>query len=84
MVLEKTHKLTLLNDDINSYMYVMACLVKFCDHSRDQAEQCALIAHNVGRCDIKSGDFIDMFELKNELEQLQLKVELEAYASDLH
>jgi len=84
MVLEKTHKLTLFNDDKNDYLYVMACLVKFCDHSRDQAEQCALIAHNVGKCDIKSGDFMDMFELKNELEQLQLKVELEEYASDLY
>lgn len=84
MVLEKTHKLTLFNDDANDFLYVMACLVKFCDHSREQAEQCAIIAHNAGKCDIKSGYFLDMFELKNELDNLNLKVELEEYASDLY
>lgn len=84
MVLEKTHKLVLINDDENSYFHVMACLVRFCDHARDQAEQCALITHNNGKCTIKSGDFVGMFELKNELESVNLKVELEEYASDLY
>lgn len=84
MVLEKTHKLVLLNDSENSYLYVMACLVKVCGHDSVQAEQCALITHNVGKCQIKSGDFLNMFELKSELQDLSLKVELEDYVSDLY
>ena len=84
MVLEKTHKLVLLNDSENSYLYVMACLVKVCGHDSVQAEQCALITHNVGKCQIKSGDFLNMFELKSELQDLSLKVELDDYVSDLY
>jgi len=84
MVLEKTHRLILHNDSENSYLYVMACLVKVCGHDSVQAEQCALITHNVGKCQIKSGDFLKMFEIQNELQDLSLKVELEDYVSDLY
>jgi len=84
MVLEKTHKLVLLNDSENSYLYVMACLVKVCGHDSVQAEQCALITHNKGKCQIKSGDFLNMFEMKADLQHLSLKVELEDYVSDLY
>ena len=84
MVLEKTHKLVLLNDSENSYLYVMACLVKVCGHDSVQAEQCALITHNVGKCQIKSGEFLKMFEMKAYLQDLSLKVELEDYVSDLY
>ena len=62
----------------------MACLVKVCGHDSVQAEQCALITHNVGKCQIKSGDFLKMFEIQNELQDLSLKVELEDYVSDLY
>ena len=84
MIEEKTHKLILHNDDENNYLYVMACLVKICSHEREQAEQCAVITNNVGKCQIKSGTFLEMFELKAELDSLNLKVELEEYASDLY
>lgn len=81
--MEKTHKLVLHNDSENDFLYVMALLIRYCNHERDQAEQCALITHNVGKCDIKSGSFLDMFELQSTLNQLSLNVELEEYASNL-
>lgn len=81
--MEKTHKLVLHNDSENDFLYVMALLIRYCQHERDQAEQCALITHNVGKCDIKSGSFLDMFELQGTLNQLSLNVELEEYASNL-
>jgi len=84
MVLEKTHRLVLHNDSENSYLYVMACLVKVCGHDSVTAEQCALITHNVGKCQIKSGDFLNMFEMKTELQELSLKVELEDYVSGMY
>ena len=80
----KTHKLILVNDDENSYLYVMACLMKYCDHEREQAEQSAIITNNNGECHIKSGSFLDMFELKNQLDSANLNVRIEEYASDLY
>jgi ATP-dependent Clp protease adaptor protein ClpS len=84
MVLEKTHKVTLLNDDINSYEYVMACLIRFCKHEPIQAEQCATLTDKVGKCDIKLGTIDDMLEIVESLEDLGLKVELSVYESNLH
>jgi len=69
-------QLVLYNDKVNSYMKVKACLIRYCDHLPIQAEQCTLIAHNVGKCNIKEGDFMDLFEIKSQLEEHNLKVEL--------
>lgn len=84
MVLEKTHKLILFNDDENSYLMVIACLMRFCDHTSEQAEQCAVIAHNTGKCQIYSGQFLDMLETCTSLQGLGLKVEVEEYEGSMH
>jgi ATP-dependent Clp protease adaptor protein ClpS len=78
MVLEKTHKITLYNDSKHDFLYVIACLIKFCKHSPDQAEQCAVIVDGKGHYDIKSGSFDDMYEILMDLENMELKVELNA------
>ena len=80
----KTHKLVLYNDSVNDYNYIMACLIRFCKHDPIQAEQCAIIAHNVGQCSVKSGDFLEMLEIKSTFEELQIKSEIEVYESHKH
>ena len=80
----KTHKLVLYNDDTHDFLYVVACLIRFCKHEPLQAEQCAVITHNKGKCTVKSGDFLEMFEIKNELENLDLLTEIETYESYMH
>lgn len=84
MVLEKTHKVTLYNDDEHSFLEVQACLVNFCNHAPSQAAQCALIVDGVGHYDIKSGSFDDMFELATSLEEVGLTVKLHKNESDLY
>jgi ATP-dependent Clp protease adaptor protein ClpS len=76
MVLEKTHKLTLYNDNKHDFLYVIACLIRFCDHTPEQAEQCAVLADGRESYDIKSGSFDDMYDLLVKLEMYELKVEL--------
>ena len=48
--------LTLHNDDVNTFDHVIDCLVKYCDHDALQAEQCSMIVHYNGKCDVKRGD----------------------------
>jgi len=43
------------NDDVNTFEHVIRCLMKYCDHEFEQAEQCAHIIHNNGKCDVKRG-----------------------------
>ena len=44
----KTHKIVLHNDNQHDFLYVIACLIRFCKHDAHQAEQCALIADGKG------------------------------------
>lgn len=76
MVLEKTHKITLYNDNNHDFLYIIACLIKICKHSPDQAEQCAIIVDNKGSYDIMSGVFNDIFDIYNQLSDLELNVEI--------
>ncbi len=54
----------------------MASLIRFCDHLPMQAEQCVLIAHNAGKCSIMTGDYIELLDIKHDLENVNLKVDL--------
>lgn len=48
--------LILHNDDVNDFDYVIDMLIEVCDHEEAQAEQCAMIAHFKGKCDVKKGE----------------------------
>ena len=48
--------LILWNDDINTFDWVIECLIKVCKHDPEQANQCAYIVHFSGKCDVKRGD----------------------------
>jgi len=84
MELPVDHKLILFNDNQNSFAYVMACLIKFCGHEPNQAEQCALIADLVGQCTIKHGCWAQIETMKESLEAQDLKVKMEPYEGDMH
>ncbi len=47
--------LILYNDDVNTFDHVIKSLVEVCGHDPVQAEQCALIVHFKGSCDVKTG-----------------------------
>lgn len=47
--------LILYNDDVNTFAHVIKSLVEVCGHDPVQAEQCALIVHFKGSCDVKTG-----------------------------
>ena len=82
--LTKTHSITLYNDDKISFGYVMSVLILHCAHTPLQAEQCVLLTHHKGKCNIVSGEFMEMLELKSKLDLLALKTELNINESDLH
>jgi len=53
-------KIVLHNDPVNTFTWVTECLVDICEHTSDQAEQCAWIVHTKGRYGVKSGSFDDL------------------------
>jgi ATP-dependent Clp protease adaptor protein ClpS len=77
VTISNTHKLILHNDDVNTFDFVIKCLVNICDHEYEQATQCANIVHNNGKCDIKYGDREKLTILKEKLVILGLSVTIE-------
>jgi len=47
--------LILYNDEINTFEHVIKSLVEICGHDPVQAEQCAMIVHFKGSCEVKTG-----------------------------
>ena len=47
--------LILYNDDVNTFDHVIDTLVEVCHHTFEQAEQCTIIVHFKGKCDVKTG-----------------------------
>lgn len=48
-------ELIVFNDDVNTFEHVAKILIKVCQHSPEQAEQCTLIIHYKGKCAVKKG-----------------------------
>ena len=51
----KSGSLILFNDNINTFDHVIRSLVEVCGHDSVQAEQCTLIVHFKGSCEVKTG-----------------------------
>ena len=68
--------LYLINDDYNRFDHVIDCLVAICDHDELQAEQCAMLTHYKGSCEIAIGKTIDLIPLQEDLELYGLDVEI--------
>ena len=49
--------LMVFNDDVNTFEHVIKTLIKVCEHTPEQAEQCTLIIHYKGKCAVKKGTF---------------------------
>ncbi|HXS38508.1 MAG TPA: ATP-dependent Clp protease adaptor ClpS [Flavipsychrobacter sp.] len=54
---EELHNLIVWNDEVNTFDWVIESLVDVCEHSPEQAEQCAMIIHSKGKYGVKKGSF---------------------------
>lgn len=77
-ITSKPYVLTLHNDDYNSFDHVITCLMKVCEHEYTQAEQCAYIVHNNGKCDVKYGDLDTISTMTNKLKAAGLSATMDA------
>jgi len=72
----KLKSLMLIDDDYNTFDYVIDCLEAICDHDSLQAEQCAVLTHYTGECEIKVGLEEDLEMFRQDLSIYGLNVEV--------
>ena len=73
---KREHEIILFNDDVNTFDHVIKTLVAYCDHSYEQAEQCAYIVHYSGKCVVKTGSYELLEPICNKLLEAQLSAEI--------
>lgn len=69
-------EIILFNDDVNTFDFVIETLVDVCGHDAHQAEQCALVAHYNGKCAVKSGTFVELKPVYEEMTNRKLSVSI--------
>ena len=74
---DKPYSLVVHNDDVNSFEYVIMCFINFLKHEPTQAEQCTMIVHNNGKCEVKRGSRDDIKTYHGLLQQAGLSVTME-------
>ncbi len=62
-----SNEIVLYNDDVNTFDHVIDTLIRVCNHTSEQAEQCSIIVHYKGKCTVKTGAYD---ELKPQCTQL--------------
>ncbi len=60
-------QLIVLNDDHNTFDWVIECLMDLLQHTSEQAEQSAWIIHTKGRASVKMGTLHELKPLKDGL-----------------
>ena len=60
-------QLIVLNDDYNTFDWVIECFMEVLNHTSEQSEQLAWIVHTKGRASVKLGPFEELKPLKDAL-----------------
>jgi len=75
-LLNSNNSILLYNDEVNTFDHVIDSLCKYCNHDSVQAEQCAWIVHNNGKCLVKSGAYDDLLPICNALKDNGLSAQI--------
>ena len=59
-ILNPQKAILLFNDDVNTFDHVIDSLIDICEHTLEQAEQCAILVHYKGKCTVKTGEYNDL------------------------
>jgi len=54
---ENQCSLVVWNDEVNTFEWVIDTLIDICQHSQEQAEQCAMLIHTKGKYAVKNGSY---------------------------
>ncbi len=76
-ITSQPYVLILENDEYNTFDHVIFCLVSICEHSNEQASQCAHIVHYKGSCDVKYGDKETLSDMNKKLNLAGLNSKIE-------
>ena len=76
-ILQAERSLVLFNDHQNTFDFVIDVLCTVCEHTEEQAEQCAWITHYKGKCQVMTGDIDELQHKASLMSDAGLTVEVQ-------
>lgn len=73
---DSPHVIILHNDEVNTFDFVIECLIEICEHTLEQAQQCTFLVHYKGKCEVKTGSLEKLIPLNNALLRKGLSSEI--------
>lgn len=70
------NEIVLYNDDVNTFDHVIDTLIRVCQHTSEQAEQCSILVHYKGKCTVKTGTYDDLKPQCTQLLEAGLSAEI--------
>lgn len=64
---KEPYSLIVWNDEVNTFEWVIKALMEICNHTEEQAEQCAYIIHFNGKYAVKQGDYDTLAPMCNSI-----------------
>ncbi|MGG7035553.1 MAG: ATP-dependent Clp protease adaptor ClpS [Flavobacterium sp.] len=71
-----SNEIVMHNDDVNTFDHVIDTLIRVCNHTPEQAEQCSLIVHYKGKCTVKTGSLDELIPQCSSLLDAGLSAEI--------
>ncbi len=72
----RKYQIIVHNDDVNTFDWVIESLMDVCEHTPEQAEQCTILIHYKGKCDVLTGTYEDLKPRCTELLRRSLSAEI--------
>jgi len=77
-----TFSLVVWNDEVNTFDWVIETLMDICGHSKEQAEQCAMIIHTRGKYAVKHGSYATLNPMREAITERGIDATIEALTID--
>jgi ATP-dependent Clp protease adaptor protein ClpS len=71
------YTLVVWNDNFNTFDHVINCLIKYCEHTLEQAQQCTISIHYKGKSDVKRGNEKTLLSIWNRLTENNITATIE-------
>ncbi len=75
----KQSQLLIYNDDVNTFDWVIECLMEICNHTFEQSEQLSLLIHFKGKATVKTASFEVLKPMKDALVDRGLSAVIESF-----
>jgi ATP-dependent Clp protease adaptor protein ClpS len=73
----ETSHLVIHNDEVNTFDWVIKALMVVCEHSYEQAEQCAILIHTRGKYAVKEGSLEKLRPMKDAITERGINATIE-------